>query len=659
MNRPDNVTIASVTSLHFTTRHYLLIGALLLLTGVFLAPAAPLTTDGGIYYDMARAMAERGALHIAENGGVSDAPPVTKFLTVAHEGKVYPQYPSGYTLIAAPFYKLFGMRGLMLMNGLGFAVSIWLTFAIARRLHDEQVATWAAIIFAFATFAPAYAFAVWPHLLSLALWLGAVYAALLAHEASERSKALSLYTLSGLLIGAGVNIRVDAFLAVLALFFWMRIFVQPKNRVAPLMLALGLAPGLLLAAWLNQMKFSDFTPFSYGSSGGNDSVGRYLPVIALAAAAVAAAWALNLSALMRRASAALNRYWIAGGLAGLAAVLALTLLGDLFWRIIKGVYVLVFNLQAHDAYTQMGVERNEYGHLLFWGYPKKALIQSLPWAPLIVLPLAAFFRGKNVVATSLCLFIIAAPISFYALNQWYGGGSYSMRYFLPAAPFIAILSAQGLRELTTRAGPSRQSVLVAIVAAGALYLGLQEIGQSSDRFLTPAALYPQWLIAAAVFAAVSFTLTRPFSEQPRVVASSVALFALAYGVAVNLYEEIGHERTRAEQLALARDASAPIRAGALVITSAPLNFIPAEQSGASVMATQERELAEIARAAHAFAKAGRCVYFHNSYARDFIAPALATKIDPEPLWAPSERFRGDPRLAFFALQEQKGHCSFG
>lgn len=628
-------------------------------TGAFIAPAAPFIIDGGIYLDMAHTMANHGALHIAENGGVAGAPPLTKFLTVAHDGKVYPQYPSGYAIIAAPFYTLLGVRGLMLMNALAFASSIWLTFAIGRRLFDEQVAKWAAIMFALATFAPTYAFAIWPQMLSLALWLAAVYTVLLAHKSGVRSDALSFFALSGLLIGIGLNVRVDAMLAALAIFFWLRLFARPSDRLAPLAFILGLAPGLLFAAWLNQIKFGVFTPFSYGDSQGVDSVGRYMPVIILAIAAVAAAWAVNLPALARQALVTLNRYWLTAAIAILVAALAVSPLGELFWRVVKGFYVLVINLQAHDAYQQLGVERNEYGHLLFWNYPKKALIQSLPWAPLIVLPVFFFFRGKNVHAVSLCLLSIAAPISFYALNQWHGGGSYSMRYFFPALPFIAILSAQALRELTTRAGPSRQSVLIALVTAGALYLGLQEIGQSDDRFLTPAALYPQWIIAAAVFVATAFTLTRPFGEQPRVIASGVALFAIAYGAAVNLYEEAGHERTRLEQLAKSEDISAPVKSGALVITASPLYFLPAERRGAFVMATQEKALADIAQAVRAFSDIGRCVYFHNSYARDYVAPSIGAEIDPNPYFASSTRFEGDPRLAFFVLSKQRNPCAFG
>ncbi|WDI33122.1 glycosyltransferase family 39 protein [Hyphococcus flavus] len=629
---------------------------LLLCAGAFVAPATPFIVDGGVYYDMARALADHGKLHIAENGGIESGPPLTKFLTVAHEGTVYPQYPSGYAFIAAPFYKLLGVNGLMLMNALGFGISIWLTFAIAKRFYDRQVGQWSAVIFATASFAPTYAFGIWPHMVSLACWLGAIFCIVVAQDQGEGRKPAMLYILAGLLVGAGLNVRVDVVLAALVIFFWLRLFAKPSDRIAPVFLVLGLTPGLVFSAWLNSIKFGALTPFSYGPTGGADSIDRYLPVLALAAIAVVLTWLVDVSKFPDRAVKFIRRYWSPGAIAAALFIIAITPLRELAWRTITGLYVLVFNLQAHDAYYQAGVERNEFGQLLFWGYPKKAFIQSLPWAPLIILPLFSFLRGKHVRAVSLCLLAIAAPIAFYALSHWHGGGSYSMRYFLPAVPFLAILSAWGLRSLTTKAGPNRQTILIALVAAAALYLGLQEVGQSTERFLAPAALYPQWLIAAAVAVAVCFTLTRPYGEKPRRIASGIALFALAYGVAINLYEEIGHERTRAEQMALAEDISAPVKTDALVVTGTPLSFIPAERNGAFVMAVDEKNFEKAATAARAFLDNGRCVYIHNTYALNLIENELDFPIRRTPLWAVSRRFENDPRLAFFLPDGAESRC---
>lgn len=634
-----------------------LIGAVFVI-GAFLAPPTPFIIDGGVYYDMARAISDEGSLAIARNGGVEGAPPLTKYLTHGFNGAVYPQYPSGYALLAAPFYKAFGMRGLMLMNALGALASLWLTFNIALRLFGRRTALWSVGILAAATFMPTYVFGVWPHMTALAFWLGAIWMALLGVKETNTNKANRLFLISGLLIGAGLNIRIDVFLVAPVLFLWLRLFAKPSDKIAPFFVLLGMTPGLFLSAYLNHIKFGVFAPFSYGYDSGAGSINRYLPVIVAGGAFVIASWAVNLPAAAMNAAKHFGVKYCLAALSVIAVVFALTF-GDFLWNALFGVYVLVINLQEHDAYHQVGVERNEFGQLLFWGYPKKALIQSLPFLPLLLAPIYWFFRGKRLVEFSLCLLAIAAPISFYALNQWHGGGSYNMRYFIPALPFIAILSAWTLSKLVGACGGmGRQQFLLIGFFTVALYLVSQEIGRMSEAFFVPAALYPQWALAALVAFGVAAYLAQPknpFNAQVALFGSTLSLF---YAAAVNLSEEFGHEKTRAEQLAMANDISAPIPGGALVISQSPLMFIPAERAGALLMVTEEENMQQAITAINAFAAAGHCVYFHNSLSRNLVAPYLARPIEQQPIWAQSVRFAGDPRLAFFTLSSQSATCAF-
>ncbi len=197
---------------------------------------------------MARSVAENAALHIGANGGVDGAPALTKALTKAKDGLVYPQYPSGYALLAAPFYKAFGVHGLMLVNALSFAACMFLTFRLAERFYNARVAAYAAAIFALATFAPTYAFAIWPHMIALLFWLAGFYLAVAAADAPNRKSRYLRLLFAGLAIGAGINIRIDVFLAAIAIFLWLRAFARPDDRLAPLALIVGAVPGLLLAA---------------------------------------------------------------------------------------------------------------------------------------------------------------------------------------------------------------------------------------------------------------------------------------------------------------------------------------------------------------------------------------------------------------------------
>ncbi|MEM9619918.1 MAG: hypothetical protein AAF936_18340 [Pseudomonadota bacterium] len=604
-------------------------------------------------------MAGKGALAIGGNGGIDGAPPLTKYLTWTDGELVYPQYPSGYALIAAPFYKLFGVRGLMLINALSLVASSFLLFKIAARLFRHETISFLALaIFVFATFASNYALAIWPHMLALLVWLSAITCAINGAEAiNARSRALWLCA-SGFVIGLGVNIRVDSILIFTVAFLWLRIFVRPTDRLAPLMLIIGATPSVILAAWLNQLKFGAFSPFSYGPSEGVTDIQEYRLIILGGAAMLTALWAVNIPATLASIKQRLSNSSLV--IAVVLTMLTVAVFAHRFiWETLYGVYVLVINLQAHDAYFQAGVERNEFGQLMFWGYPKKALIQSLPYLPLILIPLVLFIRGRNVQAISLCLLAIAAPITFYALKQWHGGGSYNMRYFIPALPFIAILCAVGLRDIiAATGGVYRRDILIACVCAAIIFVGMQEAGRMAPALYAPASLYPQWVIALGVASLSGLFLLRP-TQTTAHATILISVFALAYGAFLSIENEASHEKARGELLAHSRAISKSIPDGALILTQLPVLLIHAENNGAFAMVPYENNITEAVRAATAFAAAGRCVYLHNSMVSDLLAPHMAADaINPIPSWAGREAFPDDPRFAFFTLTSQTERCSF-
>lgn len=640
------------------SRPFFIVLFFLLTAGAFLAPGTPFIVDGGIYYDMARSMAERGSLSIGSNGGVPDSPVLNKLLAFEVNGALYPQYPSGYAILAAPFYTLFGIHGLILMNAIGFGVSLWLTFSIAKRLFSLKAARLATLIFALASFAPTYMYDIWPHMVALSFGLGAIAAAVRAHDAKSYGLAIRYSILSGVLVGAAINIRVDVFLASIVVFLWFRLFARPDHRGIATASLIGLLPGLFVAALLNAAKFGAFAPFSYGDSQGADSVSKYTTVVIAAALAFSFVFLFHVPRILARLRT-LPHSGFAGMLLVIIIVFAFGPARELAAAIFRGLYVLVFNLQAHNAYFQEGVGPNEYGQVLFWGYPKKALIQSIPWAPLVIVPLIAMVSDKtHRAARGLCLLAILGPLCFYALNEWHGGGSYSLRYFLPTLPFFSMLAADGLLTLLSGKSISRRTILIALTLAAVAYLGMQEAGQIFPRLRVPTALYPQWIIAGILTLAILARLATKEHPASRIVIPA-SLFSLAYACAINIYEEIGHERTRFEQLSLSETLSAPIPAGSLVVSPAQINLIPAERNGAFVIAATKSELENIVSAVKAFRTAGRCVYFHNSRAKDLLDGEFAGAIDPRPYWPPNNRFKNDPRLALFTFKNSPTECLSG
>ena len=645
---------STITFKSLSETHLYALGCIIATAGAFLSVPMPFIIDGGIYIDMARAMAQEGALHIATNGGVEGAPPLTKYLTDPIGGLVYPQYPSGYAILAAPFYLIFGVHGLILINALSTVLCIWLTHQITKRLYTDKVGLITAIIFAAATFISNYAFSVWPHMLALAISLWATYCTVLGTLTRHRNRETFYMLFAGLLIGAAINIRVDTILLFPILFIWLRLFAAPKNRLTALLLTVGMAPGLSLATYLNYLKFGVVAPLSYGPSPAGDTDGRYIPLMIGGGGLMLALWVFNAPAL---AKAVLNQWNMRGAM--LASVvgflLVLLIAGDFLLKIVTGAYVLLINLQAHDAYYQAGVEHNQYGELLFWGYPKKALVQSLPFLPLLLLPIFSFIKGVNVRETSLCLLAIAAPITFYAMNQWHGGGSYNMRYFIPALPFIAILTAISLQTLFSKASsPTRQTLLIIFFSAALLFFFMQSVSNASERLFVIAALYPQWVIATICFVTVLLFIWQN-GQRASVLTSTIGLFAIGYAAILGVADEAGGQKARHAQYTMSKQIAAALPDTSLVLTQLPVLLAHAEQNGASVMVVEEKNAAKGAKALTAFEKTDRCVVVHNSLVARLLETHLSPQtLAPEPVWV--GKAGEDSRLAFYLLTSQQDAC---
>ncbi|MEM9495093.1 MAG: hypothetical protein AAGA09_03745 [Pseudomonadota bacterium] len=648
-----------------TLQAYALLGAATLLAaGVFLAPAAPFGIDSAIYYDMARAMADHGALHIASSGKVPGAPPLTKDLTVVHNGMVYPQFPGGYAFIAAPFYKAFGIRGLMAINAIAAGLCLWITYRLTATLLDRAAAIWAASILGAATYIANYAFGIWPHILALAFWLTAAWLALTGVDAVEKRRQFVFCAAAGFLVSVGATVRVDTILAAPAIVLWMRLVAAPEEKSPALAFLIGLLPGIAMATLLNHLKFGVLSPFAVDADGAGDLLwvaAVVLGFIALLFTADLREFALEVIEEAGRANAAAGT-----AIFVLLAVLLVTPLRDFFY----GAYVLLFNFQAHAAFAQESVQPDEYGQLMFFGSPKRALVQSLPFAALICIPLIDFFRGRDTFAYSLCLLAIAAPIAFYSAGQWHGGASYNMRYFIPALPFIAILCAGAIRSLEIAGGGvSRQSMLAIFFVAALTFLASDTLGSAAEHLRAPLALYPQWILAAIAAGGAIRFCWRPQSRRLARFAFGAGLFALAYGGAINFTDAVSTEKTRAAGRVLSADIAAAVfnkrrssdaeRPSPLIVTQNTVTTIAAENAGAHVMTISEKNIAKIRQAVNAFAGAGACVYIQNITARDLLAPAVPTNsILRTPYWAPSDATPFHPLLAFYGLARQTEACAF-
>jgi hypothetical protein len=205
--------------------------------------------------------------------------------------------------------------------------------------------------------------------------------------------------------------------------------------------------------------------------------------------------------------------------------------------------------------------------VLYLGGAKKALLQSLPWLPVLLLPLAASLRNGERRAQLLLLFLV--PLVYlapFALTSWHGGQCLNLRYFLPALPFTAILGAWALQRLAT--GRAAWLVAAGSVALGALLPALLWPALREQQPLHEALVLDAPLVLASTTAAVALLWLR--SRGPRVGLALVLVTGLGLGWSAwaGLAYDAGLSRQRrAQNLDLAEAVAEVVPDGALVFVT--------------------------------------------------------------------------------------------
>lgn len=438
-----------------------LVGLAWIALAAFWAAPGVFTVDGFTYLAMIDAFARDGSLFVENGMAAYDAEALSLYLMQDAGGRIAPQYPGGWGILAAPAYLAGGVRGVMLINAVASALTLPLIWAAARALfEDREIALHAALIYGVASFAVEYAVGFWPHGVTIFLVTAAVAAVATGWRgppAAELRGAL----LAGLVLGLGLNIRVDAVIAAVPLAVWL-LGAGRRPYAAAALLAAGLMPGLAAAAAINHAKFGVLSPLSYGSGDGAVSLAHYARLMPLAAAGGLAALALGIG----RLRAALYRpAGLAGaGLAALGLALLLPDARQVLASILRGVWVLVVDFQAHPAPSRGLVELDD-GSIRMFGLVKKSLLQSLPYATAALVLVPGLWRGPRRAALAFCFLFVGLGIVPFAYSTWHGGMASNMRYFLNLMPVLAILAAVALARLRGLAAEGPRPGLVAVVAA--------------------------------------------------------------------------------------------------------------------------------------------------------------------------------------------------
>ncbi len=231
-----------------------------------IAPRATSIIDGNSYFEMARQMAMAGSYEVPNGLDVVRSDELWLGNTVLMDDRLVSKYPPLYALLAAPFYRLLGLPGLIAMNVLSLGLIMLAFFLLARRLLPTPFAFYCTLALPFATPLFLYAVIVMPHLVSAALVLWAVTLGCAALDARSPRAALGWGVATGVLCGLAMGIRVQDLIPTGVLtYVLIRRAVLPRYAVGGLVA--GLVPWIVTMAFINAHRFGSYNPISYGPKG--------------------------------------------------------------------------------------------------------------------------------------------------------------------------------------------------------------------------------------------------------------------------------------------------------------------------------------------------------------------------------------------------------
>ncbi len=585
--------------------------------------------DGLVYHAMIDAFARQGSLFVSNGYEEHGTEALKIFLMRDAGGRLAPQYPGGWGIVAAPAYLALGLRGVILLNAVASALTLPLVWLAARALfEDRRLATQAALIYGLATFAVVYAFGVWPHGVTTFLVTAAVAAVVVGWRGTPAAE-LRGALIAGLVLGLGVNIRVDALFAAAPLGIWLLGAGRRPYAGLGLLLA-GLVPGLAIATAINQAKFGIPSPVTYGMSEGGTSVGYDAQLAPLVVAGALAALALGMTrvraVLFRPAGLTLT------AVGGLALLLALPGPREALIRIAEGFWVLVIDFQAHPVPSR-GLTVTEDGTIRAYGLVKKALLQSLPYAAAVLVLAPRLWRGPDRAAVVFCALFVGLGIVPFAFSSWHGGMANNMRYFLNLVPVLVILSAAALREIAALAEGRAALAMAAVLAigGGAIVYGVEQgypLNFVFQHTLPNAVILGVTGLSVLIFVTQG-TMRGGIATTLRGLVALGLLIAFFSAWVFDLQVSQQRRAITAGMVELSRD----LPGNALVVTFTPeaagfrLNRPPALTAQANFM-TRKIDAGQTALVARAFAE-GRPVFAHGRFlAEQMLAKGAAGALAP-------------------------------
>lgn len=531
-----------MTMLDTSPRRLILgLSAVLVVLAVFVSPGF-FNIDEVIYFLGIDAVARTGGFVVDNGFDMFPSDDLRIWLLQPGIGGIVSQYPAGSAWAGALLVPVFGDRALIALNVAAGIGTLFATHALARSLFGSaKVGGLAVVLMALFSFWPEYVLGHWPH--SVSVFCTTLALVLFVKAMARGTGALVPAVLSGLAIGAGMLFRLDGILlapaiAVITVLWAARPVVVLAGG------AVGLAPMLLVLAATNHAKFGTWNPLSYGGAGGATDLSAHAGSAGILLAAFAGLFVLRLLP----PAGPRTRRLLALAVPVAVAALLLTPLAPYVWKLLRGSWAILFDATAIND-PRPGVVRRADGTLWFWGLPKKALFQSLPW-----LGMLGFLVGARDVpwrAVKIVLTVSALWALPFLVLSWHGGLGSNMRYLLPILPGLAALTAWTLLRLAERAGDGPALVRWGLVGALAIavVLGLVAPGMVGQIHQ----VYSTWLFLAVFAVSLAAGLVAwPGLTRAALLAAGASL---GFALYVSVGDVLAAQHSRSNSRAFSRAAA--------------------------------------------------------------------------------------------------------
>ncbi|MBN2495503.1 MAG: hypothetical protein JXR96_12985 [Deltaproteobacteria bacterium] len=430
-----------------------LLACAVLAAGALVARPGVFSVDESHYLLGCQSMAEHASFRIDNGYEQVPDPALLFFYTVVPDdldalGTVS-TVPPLHAVVAAPFFGALGLRGLVLLNLLAFALCLVAVRHMAERLRaaDPRFVhpLVACAVFGLASYSAEYALGIWPHALSQALIAWALLLLIKTGDGGARTWTWAL--LAGVVGGVACGVRLQNIVLFPLALALARTVLRHDGRSLAAQAAGWMVPVAIMGL-INHSRLGTWNPFTYGAASSySGPLGQllrlsfehaYLTVLVL----ICLAGSVYLWMRTRR-----KVVWLGLAAAGLLAAFALPAGRAMLAHWLRHAGYHLVDTSLGSGLVSAGAHFNELGQTLYGGVLKKSLIESIPVlvvCPLALLPMCRQAKqpmGVRFLALTGLAGLLVLP---FVIST--GGWCHNPRYFLELLPALVLVALWVARE---------------------------------------------------------------------------------------------------------------------------------------------------------------------------------------------------------------------